>query len=194
VDADELIRRARAGDQQALGALLDQHRDRLLQVARLGLDPRVQARLDASDVVQQTCLSAFRQIAEFDGRNPAQFAAWLLQVHDRNIQNAVRDQLQTQKRAASHEEHLAGRDVDAPHQITPSRHAMQREDSSRLEDALAQLPADQRAVLRLRYLEDCSLAEVAEQLGLTKDAVVWLMQKGMKRVRQLLDAPISQPP
>jgi RNA polymerase sigma-70 factor (ECF subfamily) len=186
VDTGDLIRRAQAGDQDALGQLLAEHRDHLRQLAELGLDPRVKARVDASDVVQQTCLSVFRQIAEFQGSEPAQFEAWLRQVHERNIQNAVRHQLQTQKRSAGREERLDGQDLGACTQATPSQFAMQREDAARLEEALSQLPADQRAVLQLRYLEGRTLNEVAGQLGLTKDAVVWLMQKGMKRVRELL--------
>ena len=193
MDAAELIRRARTGDQSALGQLLAAHRDRLLQAAEQGLDPRIKARLDASDLVQQTCLSAIRQFADFRGREPAQFAAWLLQVHEHNLQNAARDQLQAQKRAAILEEHLADRDLDATAQPTPSQHAMQREEVARLSAALAKLPDDQGAALRLRYFEGRRLEEVAAHLGLTKDAVVWLMQKGLKRVRQLLDEPVRPP-
>lgn len=136
--------------------------------------------------MQQTCLSVFRQIADFEGSDPAQFAAWLRQMHERNIQNAVRDQLQTRKRGDGREERLAGLDVDAPHQVTPSRHAMLREDSVLLAQSLERLPDDEREVLRLRYLEGRTLVQISGDLELSKDAVVWLMQKGLKRLRQWL--------
>jgi RNA polymerase sigma-70 factor, ECF subfamily len=186
VDAAELIRQAQAGDEAALGALLAAHRDHLRHLADQGLPARLKARVDASDIVQQTCLSVFRQIAEFEGSDPAQFAAWLRQMHERNIQNAVRDQLRTRKRGDGREERLAGLDVDAPHQVTPSRHAMQREASVLLAQSLERLPEAEREVLRLRYLEGRTLVQISGDLDLSKDAVVWLMQKGMKRLRQWL--------
>lgn len=194
MDTAELIRRAQAGDRPALDALLAAHRDNLRRWADLALDPRVKARIDASDIVQQTCLSVFQQIVTFQGDDPAQFAAWLRRLHERNVQNAVRDQLQAQKRAAGREEMLDHRGLDASGEASPSQRAMQREDADRLEQALAQLPHDERAVLQLRYLEGCTLPAIADRLGISKDAVVWLMQKGIKRVRQLLDDPQGRLP
>jgi hypothetical protein len=96
VGAADLIRQAKDGDETALASLLSAHRDQLRHMADRALPDRLKARVDASDIVQQTCLSAFRQIALFEGSDPAQFAVWLRQIHGRNIKNVVRDQLQTQ--------------------------------------------------------------------------------------------------
>jgi RNA polymerase sigma-70 factor (ECF subfamily) len=186
VDRAELIRQAQTGDEAASGELLQDHRAQLRQLADHALPVRLKARVDASDIVQQTCLSVFRQIGEFQGQDAAQFAAWVRQIHERNIQNAVRDQLRTQKRGDGLEERLAGQDIGAAGQATPSCHAMRQEDNLQLAKALERLPVDERDVLRLRYLEGQTLVQVGEELGLTKDAVVWLMQKGMKRLRQWL--------
>ena len=87
----ELIERARGGDQVALGELLEKYRRYLWGLADRMLDDRAAARIDASDVVQQTCLSVHKQITEFDGHDDAQFAAWLRQIHERNIRNAARE-------------------------------------------------------------------------------------------------------
>lgn len=182
----DLIRRARAGDREALGELLDAHRGYLRDLAQKLLNPRVAARIDASDVVQQTCLSIHKRIAEFQGDDAAQFVAWLRQVHERNIQNVVRDQ-QAQKRAAGRDEPLADRDVRAERQSSPSRRAMRGEEAVRLANALAHLPEEERQALRLRYLEGRTLAEVCDEMGLTKDALVWLMKRAMGNVRKLLD-------
>lgn len=179
----DLIRQAQDGDEAALASLLSAHREQLRQMADRALPDRLKARVDASDIVQQTCLSALRQIEQFEGNEPAQFAAWLCQIHDRNIKNAVRDQLQTQKRGDGREVPLEG---DAAAGITPSQHAMQRESEQLLAQSLDQLPADEREVLRLRYIEGQTLGQISEHLGVTKDAVVWQMQKGMKRLRKLL--------
>lgn len=185
VDTIDLIRQALQGDESAIGQLLESHRDQLRRQADQALPGRIKSRVDASDIVQQTCLSVFRQISDFQGNDSAQFAAWVRQIHERNIQNAVRDQLQTRKRGDGFEESLP-QEFAAEQQATPSRHAMQREDAILIEQALEKLPDDERSVLRLRYLEGKTLVQIHDELGLTKDAVVWLLQKGMKHLRQWL--------
>jgi len=185
-DEVELIEQARAGDEAALGSLLDLRRAPLRQIAENGLPDRLKARVDASDIVQQTCLSVFRQIAGFQGRDPAQFEAWVRQIHERNIQNAIRDQLRTQKRGDGREEALEGKELDESGQISPSGHAMQREEAFRLATLLNRLPQEERDVLRLRYILGRTLADIAKELQLTREAVIWRMQQGMKRLRQWL--------
>ncbi len=185
-DEAELIEQARWGDEAALGSLLDVRRVTLRQLAENGLPDRIKARVDASDIVQQTCLSVFRQIAAFQGKDPAQFEAWIRQIHERNIQNAIRDQLRTQKRGDGREEALDGKELDESGQISPSGHAMQREEAFRLAALLNRLPVEERDVLRLRYILGRTLADIAKELQLTREAVIWRMQQGMKRLRQWL--------
>lgn len=190
VDWSDVLRSAQAGDESALDSLLAGHRDQLRALADDALPPRLKARIDASDIVQQTCLSAFRRIGEFQGNAPAQFAAWLQQIHQHNTQNAIRDQLQTQKRGDARDEPLPA-DVDDPRSNTPSQHAMRQEESQALWLALARLPEDEREALQLRYLEGLTLVQVCEQLDLTKDAAIWRLQKGMKHLRQWLPPGID---
>jgi RNA polymerase sigma factor (sigma-70 family) len=71
-------------------------------------------------------------------------------------------------------------------EVTPSRHAMRREAADLLAQSLDQLPWNEQEVLRLRYIDGLTLMQISEHVGLTKDAVVWLMQKGFKRLRELL--------
>jgi|HubBroStandDraft_6_1064221.scaffolds.fasta_scaffold32312_2 RNA polymerase sigma-70 factor (ECF subfamily) len=182
----ELLGRARSGDQAALGELLENYRGHLRILAEKLLDDRAAPRIDASDLVQQTCLSVHKQIAAFDGNDVGQFAAWLRQIHERNVRNAVRDQLRAGKRDISREERLADRDVHAIRQTTPSQHVVRNEESERLARAIAQLPDDEQEALRRRYLEGQSLAEVGTAMGLTKDALVWLMKRAMKNVKHIL--------
>ncbi len=174
------------GTGEALGELLEKNRDYLRNLADRLLDNRVAKRIDASDVVQQTCLSVHKQIGEFVGQDAAQFAAWLRQIHERNIRNAVRDQLHTEKRAIGREERLADADVHAVRQTTPSQHVVRREESVRLAQAIAQLVEDEREALRRRYLEGQSVAEIAAAMGLTKDALARLFKRAMKNVKRHL--------
>jgi RNA polymerase sigma-70 factor, ECF subfamily len=182
----ELLARACAGDREALGQLLENNRDYLRHLADRLLDDRMGRRIDASDLVQQTCLSVHKQIADFVGQDAAQFAAWLRQIHERNIRNAVRDQLHTEKRAIGREERLADVDVHAVGQTTPSQHVVRREESVRLAKAIAQLVEDEREALRRRYLEGQSVAEIAEAMGLSKDALARLFKRAMKNVKSHL--------
>ncbi|HEV8067612.1 MAG TPA: RNA polymerase sigma factor [Planctomycetaceae bacterium] len=184
----QLLARARAGDRGALGELLENNRDYLRNLADRLLDDRIGRRIDASDVVQQTCLSVHKQIGEFVGQDAAQFAAWLRQIHERNIRNAVRDQLHTEKRAISREERLPDGDAHAIRQTTPSQHVVRREESAKLAKAIGQLVEDEREALHRRYLEGQSVAEIAAAMGLSKDALARLFKRAMKNVkRQLRD-------
>jgi len=182
----QLIEQARVGDQAALGELLENYRDYLRGLAEKLLDDRAAARIDASDVVQQTCLSVHKQIAAFEGKDAAQFAAWLRQIHERNIRNAVRDQLHAGKRAIEREKRLPDADIHAARQTTASQYVARKEESAQLARAIEQLPDDEREVLRRRYLEGESMVDIAAGMGLTKDALVWLLKRAMTNVRRHL--------
>jgi RNA polymerase sigma-70 factor (ECF subfamily) len=182
----ELIERARVGDQAALGELLEKYRRYLWGLADKMLDDRAAARIDASDIVQQTCLSVHRQIAEFEGNDDAQFAAWLRQIHERNIRNAARNLLHAGKRAIDREKRVSDAEAYAARQTTASQHAVRSEESARLAQAIAQLPQDEQEALRRRYLDGESMVEIATGMGLTKDALVWLMKRAMASLRQNL--------
>jgi RNA polymerase sigma-70 factor (ECF subfamily) len=182
----EFLKRARTGDGSALGQLLQQLRPWLLDMARQQIDPRLRARLDESDLVQQTCLSIHRQMVRFDGSDPAQFMAWLKLVHENNIKNAARDQLKRQKRAAGREQSLASL-ADLPAaalEPSPSGQLAHLLEMNELTVHLESLPDQERKALQLRYFDGLKLSEVAERMGITKDAAVWLIQCGLKRLRR----------
>ncbi len=185
----ELIDRARAGDPAALGELLQNYRGYLWGLADRMLDDRAAARLDASDIVQQTCLSVHKQITEFEGQDPAQFAAWLRQIHERNIRNAARNQLHAGKRAIDREKRVSDGDVHAARQATASQQVVRSEESARLTRAIALLPPDEQEALRRRYLDGESMVEIAAAMGVTKDALIWLMTRAMTSLREHLAEP-----
>src|SRR5262245_40122871 len=79
-DAEPLLEAVRRGDPAALDELLAGHRDYLRAVVALRLDPRLRARVDESDVVQEACLAATRRMTDYLDRRPMGFRLWLRQT------------------------------------------------------------------------------------------------------------------
>lgn len=186
-DAQRLFELAKAGDRDALGKLLDYLRPELRRKAQARIDSRIRVRVDASDIAQQSCLSALRDFDRFEGDELAQFVAWLRQIHAQNLRDALRDHGRYEKRAVSKEvadgHELQPLDGRIP---SPSRQAIREEWKTRLGDLLQTLPESQREVLQLRYLEEMSLADIAQRLGLTKGAAAGLLKRGLANLRQRL--------
>src|SRR5580704_4475473 len=165
---------------------LERFRSYLLLLARVRLDPRIRAKVGASDVVQQTLLEAHRDIGQLRGRTVGEQAAWLRQILARNLANVLRD-LRRDKRDVAREQPLqAALDESASRleawlaaeQSSPSQQAQRHERAVRLADALASLPESQREAVVLRHWNGCSLAEIGERLGCTTAAVTGLLHRG----------------
>jgi RNA polymerase sigma-70 factor (ECF subfamily) len=176
------------------GVNLEQFRGYLRLLARSRLDPRLQAKLDPSDVVQQTLLEAWQALDQLRGRSPEQVAAWLRQILARNLANAVRD-FRRDKRDVAREQvfdALLGDSAArldawlAAEQSSPSEQAQRQEDARRLAEALEALPEDQRQVLILRHCHDWSLKEISRHVGRSAGAVAGLLHRGLVRLRESL--------
>lgn len=180
-------------DPEAAAGALDRFRSYLLLLARLQLEPRLQAKLDASDVVQQTLLEAHEGLAQFRGRTVGEQAAWLRQILVRNLANAARD-LRRAKRDVARERSLPTLDESAARleswlaadQSTPSQQAERQERAVQLADALATLPEAQREAVILRHWHGRSLVEIGQELDCSTAAVTGLLHRGLKNLRNQL--------
>src|SRR5262245_15460092 len=102
-NADELMRRASSGDQEALAQVFAQHRDRLRQMVRLRLDRRLQGRLDPSDVLQEAYLDFARRLPAYAREPDMPFYLWLRFLTGQKLIDLHRQHLGTQMRDAAQE-------------------------------------------------------------------------------------------
>ena len=102
-DTEDLLARAAAGDQEAWGALLARHRDRLRTMVALRLDPRLQGRLDPSDVLQEAFLTASLQLKDYADERSIPFFLWLRLVAGQKLVALHRHHLGKQLRDAGRE-------------------------------------------------------------------------------------------
>src|SRR5689334_8248993 len=88
--AERLISRARAGDERALGRLLEHYRKYLRLVARSKIGLAMRIKVDPSDLVQETFLKAHRDFAGFRGRGEDELVAWLRAILTRKIADQIK--------------------------------------------------------------------------------------------------------
>jgi RNA polymerase sigma-70 factor (ECF subfamily) len=186
-----------AHDAEDGGLAVEHFRSYLLLLARTRLRGLPDARLNASDIVQQTLLDAHRQRQQFRGEGPSEMAAWLRRMLACNLADAQRALHRDKRdvdRERSLEAELAASSARlalwlATDQSSPSQQAARNEQALRLDDALAALPDAQREAIVLHNWQGCSLAETAQQLGRTPAAVAGLLHRGLRTLRGLLNEP-----
>lgn len=192
---DDLIAEARAGNDEAMGVLLDRYRPYLRLLAQRRLGPEVQARVDPSDVVQRAYLDVHRDWGAFRGQAEAELIAWLRRILENNATETLQEHVVAQKRSTKKEKRLTAA-VDGEQslanmleadQSSPSQRAMRGEAAVGLAQAMESLPDDQREAIRLRYLEGCSLAEIAGRFGRSEVAVAGLLKRGLRGLRKYFD-------
>jgi RNA polymerase sigma-70 factor (ECF subfamily) len=173
---------------------VEKFRTYLLLLARMQLGSKLRPKLDASDVVQQTMLDAYRQLDQFRGSTEAEMAGWLRRMLACNLADAMRA-FSRGKRDITRERSLeAALEVSSARmaswlmaeQSSPSQKAQRTEDLLRLAEALAELPEVQREAVVLHYWQSQTLAQVATKLGKTPAAVAGLLQRGLKTLRTML--------
>lgn len=195
-DTEELLRQVQAGDRQARGALLQRHRARLRRLIALRMDPRLAARVDPSDVVQETLAEADRRLDRYARERPLPFYPWLRQLAGDRLAEQHRKHVRAERRSVRREEvgpwglpgssALALADRILASGVSPSEGVQQEEARARVRAALAALAAPDREVLVLRYLEQLSAQEVGAVLGVSEAAAKKRALRALQRLRDLL--------
>ena len=172
---------------------LVQYRAWLRLMARLQLNERWDRKFDASDIVQQTLLEAWKGESQFRGDSSGERIAWLRTILGRVISREVRNYDGTQKRDPGRELSLQNSldqssvmlgNMLASDTATPSVHADDREQQTIIAEVLESLPEDYRQVIILRNLQGLSHAEVATELNRSESAVRMLWLRALKQLRE----------
>ncbi len=185
-----LLDEALKGNADALGELLEDYRAYLTVLAQRYMDNRLRGRLDAADVVQVTFLEAQRDLPNFRGHHIEELLGWLRHILRNNVSSAHQKHIYTKKRSAGREVSNSPTDSRpaftdlAPSETTsPSQRMMKDEAAAFLANCLLDLPDTQREAIRLRYVEGCSLKQIAEQMDKTEMAVAGLLKRGLQSLR-----------
>jgi RNA polymerase sigma-70 factor (ECF subfamily) len=147
-------------------------------------------KVDASDLVQQTMLEAYRGFPQFDGGTEGEWLAWLRKILSHNTQDFIR-RMRTEKRGGAREVPLQGGDDSqgffhdpASPDETPSQMLSGREREIALAQAIERLPSDYQEVILLRNLQRLPFDEVAERMGRTRGAVQMLWARAIQRLSE----------
>src|SRR6516164_11577470 len=101
--SEELLEAARDGDEAALAALVERHRDRLERMVRLRMDRRLQGRVDPADVVQEAYLTVRGKFPQYSADARLPFFLWLRLEVGQKLVDLHRFHLGTQMRDAGQE-------------------------------------------------------------------------------------------
>jgi RNA polymerase sigma factor (sigma-70 family) len=167
-DDAALVPRIASGDQTAFELLMRRHNRRLYRLARAVL----RSDAEAEDALQEAYLSAYRSISQF--RGDAALFTWLSRVVLNECLVRQRRTARRQKVIPMVEASNIDMDIDAiPAQeaAPPERDAMRAEMRALLERKLDELPNDFRTVFVLRAVEEMSVEETAQCLGIPEATV-----------------------
>lgn len=185
---DALRAEAALSSSWSLGSL----RPWLKLVAERELPAALRGRVEASDIVQQTLLDAWRGLQGFRGTTHAERLAWLRMILRRVVLQHGRSRFGTQKRAGERLQceldltdsrigRLAGGGTP-----TPDEQAVANETSLLLAQALEALPAEDQQLIRLRHFDELSHDEIAVRLGCSPAAARMRWVRALRQLRERL--------
>jgi RNA polymerase sigma-70 factor (ECF subfamily) len=191
----EQIRRAGQGDARCLRDLFAHYQPRLKRLVKLRLDPRVQGRVDPSEVLQQAYLDTGRRLGDYLRQPTLPFFLWLREIVGQQLAVAHRLHLGTEDAGCGVSLHRGALPGASPAALAAQLlgHAAATDNATiragrkvRIQEALNGMDALDREVLTLRHFEQLSNAETALVLGLTETAACNRYVRALERLRGLL--------
>ena len=174
---EELVRRVREGDEQAMNVLVDRHHGVVFRTcaAILGDEDL------AADASQNSFLKAFKGVDRFRGE--AAFRTWLLAIAGNEAPGSPPP---SQAEKGRREDRLEDLDMLPAGGNDPSAEVTLRSEVARVRAVLADLPEKQRLSVSLRIFEGLSFREIGETIDSTEGSARVNYHHGIQRLREML--------
>jgi RNA polymerase sigma-70 factor (ECF subfamily) len=167
------IIRIRSGDAEGLGLFVREYTGSALRLAYRLLENRQ----DAEDVVQEGFMAVLKNIDSFELGRP--FGPWFHRIVANRAHNLIKS------RALRDGGQLSASMKDP--RVLPDEAAQKAQAADRVASALAQLPDDQRTIVRLFEIDGFTSAEIAEVLQIAPGTVRWHLHQARRNLRRILD-------
>ena len=191
-----LVDQAAEGDESALASILNMHRERLRRMVVMRLNPLVRARLNPSDVLQESFMDARRRFPEYAENPKFSVYFWLRNIVSKRLGRLHRFHLDAEMRDAKREMSLDANLTNASSiylatQLAASstsidRQLVQAEVQGKLQRALDDMEEKDREVIALRHFEELSTEETAEILNLTRSGVLKRYTRALRKLRDAI--------
>ncbi len=187
-----LLDRAADGDRSAVNGLMARYRAELRRVLGIRIAPKLQKRVDASDIIQETEIEVFERFDDYLARRPMPFRLWLrktalqrlAKVRERHIKAAKRSVEDELSLSAAASAQLCRRLVRSD--VSPSQRAMQRELINQVKMILSEFSDTDREILLMRHVEKMSNVEIGHVLDLSPSAVSKRHVRCLVKLRSML--------
>ncbi len=173
---EDLVARARAADTAAFAELYRRHRERVYRLAYRFVGNKA----DALDLCQETFVKALESLGSF--RGSSSFSTWLTRIATNTCVDFCRHSRVRQ--SVPLDEHYMG--SSATREPRPGQSLEREEVRQAVEEALAKLTPDHRAVFVLHTIEGLTYQEIAEAVGCPVGTVMSRLHYARKRLRGLL--------
>jgi len=189
----ELVRRAQAGDRQALADLIGSQQTYVYSIAMSLMHQPA----DAADMTQEAFIRLLRSIGTYRGET--KFTTWLYRL----VTNICLDGMRRRGRPVESLDVALGDDgsttlgdrlEDADRRTQPDEQVRFQESAAEVRAALAQLPAAQRLALTLHYFDDMRYEDIATAMDLPLNTVKSHIRRGKERMASLLHSGDQEPP
>ncbi len=176
---EEVVARVLAGEKELYEVIMRRYNQRLFRISRA----YVHDGDEAEEIVEQAYVNAYEHLPSFAGRS--RFSTWLTRIV---IHEALRRQREKQRsvslEASSEAQEIADTTMRTSDTENPAETVMNNELRSILERTIDELPPNYRSVFVMREIEEMSIAETSESLGITQANVKVRLNRAKEMLRQ----------
>jgi RNA polymerase sigma-70 factor (ECF subfamily) len=173
----------------------EEYHEYLSLIARIQLGPKLRCKLNPSDVVQDTLLKAYQTLPKYEGGTEAEFRAWLRAI----LANTLKDHARAffgRKRNINQERSFEAAIDQSSARVEqwianssdgPEARMMKEELLDQVARSLKCLLENQRTAIELFFFHEYTVAQIAQEMGLSKSAVGGLIERGVKALRKRMN-------